>query len=217
MEIQKFIDHTILKPEATEEQVIQICIEAKKYGFYSVCVNPSYTSLVHKNLEGSDIKTCIVIGFPLGATDKKVKAFEANNAVNSGAQEIDMVINIGALKSKDYDLVEEDIKEVVNSVKDKAHVKVIIECCLLSDSEKIKACEISVKAGADFVKTSTGFSSGGAAVEDIKLMRKIVGENMGVKASGGIRDYKTALQMIEAGASGIGTSSGVKIVEESIQ
>jgi len=217
MEIQKYIDHTILKPEATEEQVIQICIEAKKYGFYSVCVNPYYTSLVRKNLEGSDVKTCIVIGFPLGATDKEVKAFEADNAVNNGAQEIDMVINISALKSKDYDIVEEDIKAVVKSVKNNALVKVIIECCLLSDEEKIKACEISVKAGADFVKTSTGFSSGGAKVEDVKLMRKIVGENIGVKASGGIRDYKTALQMIEAGASRIGASSGVKIVEESLQ
>ncbi len=216
-DIASYIDHTILKPETTEEQVIQICNEAKEYGFFSVCVNPFYTSLVRKNLEGSEVKTCVVIGFPLGATDKEVKAFETKTAISNGAQEIDMVINIGALKAQNYNFVEEDIIGVVRESKGKAHVKVIIECCLLTDEEKVKASEISVKAGADFVKTSTGFSTSGAKIEDILLMRKTVGSNIGVKASGGIRDYKTALQMIEAGASRIGASAGIKILKESLQ
>ena len=215
MEIQKFIDHTLLKPEATEEQVKKICKEARDYKFASVCVNPYYTSLVSKELQGTDVKTCVVIGFPLGANTKEVKAFETKQAIENGAKEVDMVINIGALKDKKYDVVKEDIKAVVNEAKGKALVKVIIETCLLTEEEKVKTCEISKEAGADFVKTSTGFSTGGAKKEDVQLMRKTVGENIGVKASGGIRDYKTSLEMIEAGANRIGASAGIKIVEES--
>ena len=215
MEIQKFIDHTLLKPEATEDEVKKICEEAREYKFASVCVNPYYASLVSKELQGTDVKTCVVIGFPLGANTKEVKVFETKQAIENGAKEVDMVINIGALKDKKYDVVKEDIKAVVNEAKGKALVKVIIETCLLTDEEKIKACEISKEAGTDFVKTSTGFSTGGAKKEDVKLMRETVGENIGVKASGGIRDYKTSLEMIEAGASRIGASAGIKIVEES--
>ena len=217
MKIQDYIDHTLLKPEATKEQVRILCTEAKEYEFVSVCVNPFYTSLVSKELEGSEVKTCVVIGFPLGATASQVKTFEAETAVRAGAQEVDMVINIGALKDTDYDVVEEDIKAVVDAVKGKALVKVIIETCLLTDEEKAKACELATKTGAHFVKTSTGFSTGGATLGDVALMRKTVGNKVGVKASGGIRDYKTALAMIEAGATRIGTSSGVKIMEEAAQ
>ena len=217
MKIQDYIDHTLLKPEATKEQVRTLCIEAKEYEFSSVCVNPFYTSLVSKELEGSEVKTCVVIGFPLGATASQVKTFEAETAARAGAQEVDMVINIGALKDTDYDVVEEDIKAVVDAVKGKALVKVIIETCLLTDEEKAKACELATKTGAHFVKTSTGFSTGGATLGDVALMRKTVGNKAGVKASGGIRDYKTALAMIEAGATRIGTSSGVKIMEEAAQ
>lgn len=217
MKIQDYIDHTLLKPEATKEQVRILCTEAKEYEFASVCVNPFYTSLVSKELEGSEVKTCVVIGFPLGATASQVKTFEAETAVRAGAQEVDMVINIGALKDTDYDVVEEDIKAVVDAVKGKALVKVIIETCLLTDEEKAKACELATKTGAHFVKTSTGFSTGGATLGDVALMRKTVGNKVGVKASGGIRDYKTALAMIEAGATRIGTSSGVKIMEEAAQ
>jgi deoxyribose-phosphate aldolase len=216
MRIQDYIDHTLLKPEATSSQIIQICTEAKKYEFASVCVNPYYASLVAGQLKGSKVKTCVVTGFPLGATSKEVKAFETETAVKAGAEEIDMVINIGALKSQDYMVVEEDIK-AVKSAAGKASVKVIIETCLLTDEEKIKACTIALDAGADFVKTSTGFSTGGATIEDVALMRKTVGDKTGVKASGGIRDYKTCMAMIEAGATRIGTSSGIKIVEESLQ
>ena len=215
MNIGKYIDHTLLKPEAKEEQVIKLCTEAKKYNFASVCVNPYYASLVRSQLKGSDVKTCVVIGFPLGANTKEVKAFEAKNAIENGAQEVDMVINVGALKDKKYDVVEEDIKAVVEAAKGKALVKVIIECCLLTDEEKEKACKLSIEAGADFVKTSTGFSTGGAKAEDVRLMRKVVGDKAGVKASGAVRDYKTAMEMIEAGANRIGTSSGIKIIEES--
>ncbi|MDW8801996.1 deoxyribose-phosphate aldolase [Clostridium sp. A1-XYC3] len=215
MEIQKYIDHTILKPEATEEEVTKLCKEAKEYKFASVCVNPYYTALVKENLKGTGVKTCVVIGFPLGANTKEVKAFETENAIGNGAEEVDMVINIGALKDKKYSVVEEDIKAVVDKAKGKALVKVIIETCLLSREEIIKACELSVKAGADFVKTSTGFSSDGAKVENVALMRKTVGSGVGVKASGGIRDFKTAMAMVEAGANRIGASAGIKIVEES--
>lgn len=214
MKIQQYIDHTLLKPEATENQVIKICEEAKKYGFASVCVNPYYASLVTKELEGTDVKTCVVIGFPLGANLKEVKAFETEKAIKDGAKEVDMVINIGALKDKKYDVVKDDIKAVVESAKGKAHVKVIIETCLLNEEEKIKACELSKEAGADFVKTSTGFSTAGATKEDVALMRKTVGEDLGVKASGGIRDYKTCMDMINAGANRIGASAGIKIVEQ---
>lgn len=213
MEMQKYIDHTLLKPQATEEQIIKVCDEAKKYGFASVCVNPYYASLVRKELEGTDIKTCVVVGFPLGANTKEVKAFETKQAIENGAQEVDMVINIGALKSKKYDVVKEDIKAVVDAAKGKALVKVILETCLLTEEEKVKACEISKEAGADFVKTSTGFSTGGATVEDIKLMRKTVGPDMGVKASGGVRSREDAKAVIAAGANRIGASASVAIVE----
>jgi deoxyribose-phosphate aldolase len=214
MEISKYIDHTILKPDATIEEVKKVCSEAKQYNFASVCINPYYAKLVSKELAGTEVKTCVVIGFPLGANNKEVKAFEATNAVANGAQEVDMVINISALKDKEYDVVEEDIKEVVNCVKGKAVVKVIIECCLLTKEEKVMACKLSLKAGADFVKTSTGFSTSGATIEDVKLMRETVGENVGVKAAGGIRDYKTTMEMINAGASRIGASAGIAIVKE---
>lgn len=217
MKIQEFIDHTLLKPESTEEQVKKICSEAKKYEFASVCVNPYYASLVSSELKGTGVKTCVVIGFPLGANTKEVKAFETKQAIENGANEVDMVINIGALKDKKYDVVKEDIKAVVEAAKGKAHVKVIIETCLLTDDEKVKACELSKEAGADFVKTSTGFSTGGAKAQDVALMRKTVGEDLGVKASGGIRDYKTCMEMIEAGASRIGASAGIKIVEEALK
>ena len=207
MDIAKYIDHTILKPEATVEDVKKLCKEAKEYNFASVCVNGCYAKLVSTELAGSDVKTCVVVGFPLGAMTKEAKAFETTDAIKNGANEIDMVINVGALKDKNYDLLKEDIEAVVNAAKGKAIVKVIIETCLLTDEEKVKACEISKEAKADFVKTSTGFSTGGATKEDIALMRKTVGESLGVKASGGVRDYKTAMDMINAGASRIGASA----------
>ncbi|GKX28248.1 deoxyribose-phosphate aldolase [Vallitalea longa] len=212
MNLSKYIDHTILKPNASEDDVKKICDEAKKYNFASVCVNPSYVKYVSSLLKGTDIMTCAVIGFPLGATPKEVKAYEASNAIQNGAEEVDMVINVGYLKSKKYNEVEEDIKAVVDTAKGKAHVKVIIETCLLTDDEKVKACELSVAAGADFVKTSTGFSTGGATIEDVRLMKRTVGNKAKVKASGGIRDYDKAVAMIEAGADRIGTSSGVAFV-----
>lgn len=211
--IANMIDHTLLKPDATAEMIVDLCSEAKEYKFFSVCVNPYYVKLAKDELKESSVKVATVIGFPLGSTPKEVKAFEAVEAMKNGADELDMVINIGALKSKDYDTVKEDIKAVVDAAKGKALVKVIIETCLLNDEEKVKACEISEEAGADFVKTSTGFSTGGATVEDVKLMRKTVGDRLGVKASGGIRDYDTVKKMIEAGASRIGASASVKIVQ----
>ncbi|WP_035294184.1 deoxyribose-phosphate aldolase [Clostridium sp. KNHs214] len=214
MKIQQYIDHTLLKPEATEEQVIKVCKEAREYKFASVCVNPYYASLVTKELEGTEVKTCVVIGFPLGTNTKEVKAFETEKAIKDGAKEVDMVINVGALKDKKYDVVKEDIKSVVEAAKGKALVKVIIETCLLTEEEKVKSCELSKEAGADFVKTSTGFSTGGANKEDIALMRKVVGKELGVKASGGIRDYKACMDMINAGASRIGASAGIKIVQQ---
>ncbi|MCY6483425.1 deoxyribose-phosphate aldolase [Clostridium aestuarii] len=213
MKIEKFIDHTLLKPQSTEEQIKKICEEAKEYNFASVCINPYYASFVSSELKGYDVKTCVVIGFPLGANTKEVKAFEAKQAIENGAQEVDMVINIGALKDKKYDVVKEDIESVVNVAKGKALLKVIIETCLLTDEEKIKACELSKEAGADFVKTSTGFSTAGAKKEDIDLMRKTVGKNIGVKASGGIHSYEETMDMIEAGATRIGASAGIKIIE----
>jgi len=215
MDIARYIDHTILKPEATPEDVKKLCREAKEYNFASVCVNASYAKLVSTELDGSEVKTCVVVGFPLGAMTKEAKAFETVEAINNGASEIDMVINIGSLKTKNYELLKADIEAVVNAAKGKALVKVIIEACLLTNEEKIKACEISKEAGADFVKTSTGFSAGGATKEDIALMRKTVGEDLGVKASGGIRDFKTAMDMINAGASRIGASASISIVNES--
>lgn len=212
MKLEKYIDHTILKADATSDMVKKLCTEAREYGFASVCVNPCFASLVSKELEGTDVKACVVIGFPLGANTKEVKAFETKQAIEDGAQEVDMVINVGALKERNYQAVQEDIEAVVKEAKGKALVKVIIETCLLTDEEKVKACEISKAAKADFVKTSTGFSTGGAKKEDVALMRKTVGEDMGVKASGGIRNYETAMEMIEAGANRIGASIGVSLV-----
>ena len=213
LNITSIIDHTLLKPEATKEMIEKLCSEAKEYNFFSVCINPYYVKTAKEELEGSNVKIATVIGFPLGSTPKEVKAFEASEAIKNGADELDMVINIGALKDGDYTTVEEDIKAVVNEAADKALVKVIIETCLLDDEEKKKACEIARAAGADFVKTSTGFSTGGATVEDVKLMREVVGEDLGVKASGGIRDYETAKKMVEAGASRIGASSSIEIAK----
>ncbi|HEM5078700.1 TPA: deoxyribose-phosphate aldolase [Streptococcus suis] len=211
MKLNKYIDHTILKPETTQEQVEKILAEAKEYDFASVCVNPTWVALAAESLKDSDVKVCTVIGFPLGANTPAVKAFEIKDAISKGADEIDMVINIGALKTGNYDLVLEDIKAVVAASGDKL-VKVIIEACLLTDDEKVKACQLSQEAGADYVKTSTGFSTGGATVADVALMRKTVGPDMGVKASGGARSYEDAIAFIEAGASRIGASSGVAIM-----
>jgi len=210
-ELSKYIDHTLLKADAKDDEVLKLCKEAKEYGFFSVCINPSFIELAKKELEKSDVKVCTVIGFPLGATTTETKEFETKDAINKGAHEIDMVINISRLKAKDYEYTLKDIKAVVNAAKDKALVKVIIETCLLTDEEKVKACEIAKEAGADFVKTSTGFSTGGATKEDIALMRKTVGEGMGVKASGGVRTYEDAVKMIENGASRIGASSSIAI------
>ena len=213
MKLNKFIDHTILKPETTQEQVEKILSEAKEYDFASVCVNPTWVSLAAESLKDSDVKVCTVIGFPLGANTSAVKAFETKDAIANGADEIDMVINIGALKAGNDALVLDDIKAVVDASGDKL-VKVIIEACLLTDDEKVRACQLSKEAGADYVKTSTGFSTGGATVADVTLMRKTVGPDMGVKASGGARSYEDAIAFIEAGASRIGASSGVAIMNE---
>ena len=210
--ISKYIDHTYLKPEASVDDIRRICDEAKKYQTASVCVNPSYVKFVAEQLEGSGVTPCCVVGFPLGATTPEAKAFEAADAAKNGAREVDMVINIGAIKSGDWDLVQRDIEAVVNAVKGKALLKVIIECCLLTDEEKVLACKAAKAAGADFVKTSTGFSTGGATVADVRLMRETVGPEMGVKASGGVRTYEDAVAMIEAGASRIGASSTNKMV-----
>jgi len=212
-ELAKYIDHTILKPEAPADAVKTLCAEAREYGFASVCVNPSYTALVHQELTGSGVLTCCVVGFPLGASTPAAKAFETANAVENGAEEVDMVINVGAVKSGDWALVERDIAAVVTAAHPKAAVKVILETCLLTDEEKVRACEISKAVGADFVKTSTGFSTGGATAADIALMRKTVGPDVGVKASGGVRSYEDAMTMIQAGASRIGASAGIVIVE----
>ncbi|MBZ9637217.1 deoxyribose-phosphate aldolase [Clostridium sp. FP1] len=213
MKMEQYIDHTLLKPQASEEEIIKVCAEAKKYGFASVCANAYYAPLVSSELKGSNIKTCIVVGFPLGATTKEVKAFEAKQAIENGAEEIDMVVNVGAIKSNKYDVVKEDIQAVVEVARGLAIVKVIIETCLLTDAEKIKVCEIAKEANANFVKTSTGFSTGGATVHDIRLMRQTVGPDMGVKASGAVRTTEDAKAVIEAGASRIGASSSIAIVE----
>lgn len=212
-DIAKIIDHTILKPEASVEAVEKICKEALEHKFASVCINPCHVALCSKLLKDSSVKVCTVIGFPLGATTKEVKVFETKNAIDNGAEEIDMVINIGALKDKNYDYVKEDIKAVVEAARGKALSKVIIETCLLTDDEKIIACKLSKEAGADFVKTSTGFSTGGATKDDVKLMRDTVGLDMGVKASGGVRSTEDALNVIEAGASRIGASASISICE----
>ena len=211
--IAKMIDHTILKAFATKEDVKVLCKEAKEYNFFSVCINPANIELAKKELGGSDVKVCTVIGFPLGANTSEVKAFETKDAIKKGADEVDMVINIGALKDKNYDYVLNDIKAVVDAADKKALVKVIIETCYLTDDEKKIACELSVKAGADFVKTSTGFGTGGSTPEDIKLMREVVGPNIGVKASGGVRNQEDAKAVIEAGCSRIGASASVAITK----
>lgn len=211
MNLAKYIDHTILKANATTAEVKSICDEAKEYGFASVCVNSVHTAYVSEQLSGTDVMTCTVVGFPLGAMVSEAKAFETKLAVGNGANEIDMVINVGAVKEGNFDLVESDIKAVVDASGDAA-VKVILETCLLTDDEKVEACKRAVSAGVDFVKTSTGFSTGGATLEDVALMRKTVGDQAKVKASGGVRDYAGAIAVIEAGADRIGASAGVAIV-----
>ena len=210
--IASMIDHTLLKPEATPAQIEKLCAEAAEYHFASVCVNPVYIPLAARLLKGTGVKVCCVVGFPLGAIAPEQKAAEAASCVAMGAEELDMVIHVGAAKAGDWALVQRDIEGVVKAAAGHT-VKVIIETCLLTDEEKVKACEAAKAAGAHFVKTSTGFSTGGATTHDIALMRKTVGPEMGVKASGGIRDYATAMAMIEAGANRIGASAGIAIVE----
>ncbi|NOZ34572.1 MAG: deoxyribose-phosphate aldolase [Chlorobi bacterium] len=211
-QMARYIDHTLLKPDAIDKQFDQLCDEAKKYNFYSVCVNSGWVSYVAKKVRGSDVKVCSVIGFPLGESDSRSKAFETRNAIDNGANEIDMVISVSALKSGNLKYVEEDIRAVKRACRSTTVLKVILETSLLDENEKIIACEISKKVGVDFVKTSTGFGGGGATVGDIELMRRVVGPEMGVKASGGIRDFKTAAAMIKAGATRIGAGAGVAIV-----
>lgn len=211
MQYNKFIDHTLLKPDATQKQIKTICDEAKDYDFASVCINPTWVQYAYEQLKDTDVKVCTVIGFPLGATTPEVKAFEAKDAIKHGADEIDMVINIAALKDGNDDLLMQDISSVVKASEGHC-VKVIIETCLLTDEEKVKVCEIAKKAGATFVKTSTGFSTGGATLHDVALMKKTVGDDCLVKASGGVRTFDDMLEMIEAGASRIGTSAGVKLM-----
>ncbi|MBM4234917.1 MAG: deoxyribose-phosphate aldolase [Firmicutes bacterium] len=207
-----YIDHTLLKPEATEAQIGELCREAVKFNFYSVCINPSYVKTAVQALQGSKVRVCCVVGFPLGATTTAVKSFEAAEAVENGAAEIDMVIHVGALKDKREDYIAADIAAVVKAAAG-CPVKVIIETGLLTEEEKVSACVLAKNAGASYVKTSTGFGPGGATVADVMLMRETVGPNIGVKASGGVRDLDAALQMIKAGATRIGTSSGVSIVK----
>jgi deoxyribose-phosphate aldolase len=214
MSLAGMIDHTLLKPDATQEQIAQLCFEARKHGFASVCVNPTWVELCAQLLHGSSVKVCTVIGFPLGATPPEVKAFETQVALDHGATEIDMVINVGALKARDLELVARDIRGVVTAAhRGGAIVKVIIEAVLLTDEEKTISCLLSKEAGADFVKTSTGFASGGATVHDVALMRRVVGPEMGVKAAGGVRTFEDAESMIKAGATRIGASAGVKIIQ----
>lgn len=211
MKYNKLIDHTLLKQDATPEQIMKLCLEAKEFDFMSVCVNPAYVPLAHELLKDSDVKVCTVIGFPLGMNLTKTKVEEAMLAVNQGADEVDMVINVGMLKSENDEYVENEIRLIKDSINGKL-LKVIIETCLLTDEEKVRACLAAKRAGADFVKTSTGFSTGGATVHDVELMRKTVGEEMGVKASGGVRTHEDLLAMVEAGANRIGTSNGTKII-----
>ncbi|GGA32518.1 deoxyribose-phosphate aldolase [Psychrobacillus lasiicapitis] len=211
--IAALIDHTLLKQDATKNQIEKLCEEAKTYTFASVCVNPTWVNLSAQLLQNTPVKVCTVIGFPLGASTTEVKAFETTNAIQNGAQEIDMVINVGALKDRDYNFVQKDIEAVVQAAKGKAIVKVILETCLLTDEEILRASEISKLAGADFVKTSTGFSTGGATVNAVKLMRGAVGPELGVKASGGVRSLSDLQAMVDAGATRIGASSGVEIVQ----
>jgi deoxyribose-phosphate aldolase len=213
--LAKLIDHTLLKADASQDQIAQLCYEASKYGFAAVCVNPSYVKLCSQLLRGTPVHVCTVVGFPLGATSPEVKAYEAQQAIDDGASEIDMVINIGALKSKDYAMVERDIASVARTCHaGGALLKVIIEAALLSDEEKVAACQLSKVAGADYVKTSTGFGPGGATTHDVELMRQVVGPGMGIKAAGGIKTYEDAQAMVAAGATRIGASAGVKILQE---
>lgn len=214
LELAGYIDHTLLKPDAKEGDIIKLCREALEHKFASVCINASNVKLADSFLHGTEVKVCTVVGFPLGATTKETKAFEAAQAIENGADEVDMVINVGALKSGKLEAVEEDIKAVADVCRGKALLKVIIETCLLTEEEKVTACKLSQKAGADFVKTSTGFSTGGATVEDIILMRRTIGPDMGVKASGGIRNLESSLKMIEAGATRIGASASISIINE---
>jgi deoxyribose-phosphate aldolase len=214
--VAHFIDHTLLKAEATHDQIAQLCYEARKYQFASVCVNPTNVKLCAELLEGSGVPVCTVVGFPLGATPTEVKVFETQQAIRDGATEVDMVINVGALKSRDYELVERDIASIARVCHaGNAILKVIIEAALLTDEEKVIASQLSKVAGADFVKTSTGFGPGGATPEDVALMRRVVGPSIGVKAAGGIRTFEDAQKMIAAGASRIGASASVKITQES--
>ncbi|OPD18366.1 deoxyribose-phosphate aldolase [Clostridium botulinum] len=212
MKLSKYIDHTLLKPQATEKDILKLIEEAKTYDFASVCVNPSWVKLAYENLKDTDVKVCTVVGFPLGATSTASKVYETKVAIEDGADEIDMVISVGQLKSGNDEYVKEEIKKIVEASKNKL-VKVIIETCLLTEEEKVKACTLSKEAGADYVKTSTGFSTGGAKPEDIKLMRETVGKDMGVKASGGIHTREEMEVMIENGATRIGASCGVELVK----
>ena len=213
--LSRYIDHTLLKADATENEVIKLCNEAKEYDFFSVCINPGFVEIAAKELSESNVAVCTVIGFPLGASTPETKAFETRDAIQKGAAEVDMVINISKLKDKKDEEVLKDIKAVVDAADKKALVKVIVETCLLTDEEKERACKLAKDAGADFVKTSTGFSTGGATKEDIALMRKTVGTEMGVKASGGVRTYEDAVTMIESGATRIGASASIAIVTAS--
>lgn len=213
--IAQMIDHTLLKPDATQDQIAQLCYEARKYGFAAVCVNPTHVKLCSQLLQGTSVHVCTVVGFPLGATPPEVKAYETQQAIDDGATEVDMVINIGALKSKDYALVERDIATVAHTCHASgAILKVIIEAALLTDEEKVIACQLAKAASADFVKTSTGFGPGGATVQDVGLMRRAVGPEMGIKAAGGIKSFQDAEAMVAAGATRIGASAGIKIVQQ---
>jgi deoxyribose-phosphate aldolase len=212
------IDHTLLKPDATQDEIAQLCYEARKHKFASVCVNPAYAKLCSELLKDSGVEVCVVVGFPLGATPTDGKVFETQQAIREGASEVDMVINIGALKSRDYESVEQDIASVARICHaNNAILKVIIEAALLTDEEKVVACQLSKVAGADYVKTSTGFGPGGATVEDVALMRRVVGPTMGVKAAGGIRTYEDAQKMIAAGASRLGASASIRIMQGASQ
>lgn len=213
MQLSKYIDHTLLKADASKQAIINLCNEAKEYNFKSVCVNTCNIELCKKQLEGSDVLVCCVIGFPLGAMTTAAKVFETSNAIELGADEVDMVINIGRLKDKDYDYVTDEIRQIKKACKDKT-LKVIIETCLLTDEEKIEACKCVLEAKADFVKTSTGFSTGGATFEDVKLMKDVVKDNCLIKAAGGVKTKDDFLKMIELGANRIGTSSGTKLIEK---
>ena len=212
--LNKYFDHTLLKPEATNEQIDELCEEAAKYDFYSVCVNTCYVARCYDNLKETDVKVAAVIGFPLGACTTQSKVFEAQEAFMDGAAEVDMVLNVGKFRSGDNDYIRDDIRAVVDAARSFGGVvKVILETCLLTETEIVEACKLSMEAGADFVKTSTGFNSGGAKEEDVALMKQTVGDHISVKASGGIRDYETCMKMIEAGADRIGASASVKIME----